>query len=354
MLQRRRFDISSTVNSILDKLPSSIWTSSTTTFLDPAIGGGQFVAEIERRLTKAGHSIENIKNRVFGYEANNLRIRTIVGRLKLKGTYRKSDFINEDNTMKFDVVVGNPPFNNGDKDSTGGTGGNSRLYKHFRVKALDVLNDNGYLIFISLKNIIKDLIKDGNQIDLINLMTDNDHWAYNTLFFVERKTIKTSEMVIEGGIAAKMFGIGEWKYNEFNRTENRIDTGDIEAVLNLPKVANDFKLETAKVKTALPAAPRFAFTLLESSKSYTVTDLPYCGSMTGCVTLDTLDEARALRLLIENNKAVRYFYKAMKLKGLAKDVVRYMKKIDLGQIKTGFEYPTEWNLTNEEISLIEK
>ena len=35
------------VNSILDSWPSSVWKSNTSTFIDPEIGGGQFVAEIE-------------------------------------------------------------------------------------------------------------------------------------------------------------------------------------------------------------------------------------------------------------------------------------------------------------------
>ncbi len=66
MLSRLKFAIAPLVKEILDNLPDSIWTSSSTTFLDPAMGGGQFLVEIERRLRVAGHSDENIANRVFG------------------------------------------------------------------------------------------------------------------------------------------------------------------------------------------------------------------------------------------------------------------------------------------------
>ena len=144
MLQRRRFEIKDLVNTMLDALPAETWTSSTTTFLDPSIGGGQFVAAIEKRLADAGHSAENIKNRVFGYEANTLRIRTTVGRMKLKGTYRKSNFINEDNTMKFDVVVGNPPYQDAENDKR-------MLWNQFCDKAIDVTKDNGYIAFVTPK-----------------------------------------------------------------------------------------------------------------------------------------------------------------------------------------------------------
>jgi len=364
MLSRMKFEIESLVKEILDQLPGSIWTSSTSTFFDPAIGGGQFVREIEQRLRNAGHSDKNICSRVFGLEESELHIRFAVNKHKLVGQYAKKPydrFLEMDNTMKFDVIVGNPPFNSSKKnrddvDGNGGTGGNSRLYKHFRTKALECLQPNGTLAFVSLKNIVKDLIADHNQVDVINLMSDKDYWngeTFNTLYFIERNAIKTSSPQWQGGIAAKIFGVNEWNYNEFNRTEDRKGTGNIKAVINLPKVSNNFAVETAMVKTALPAAPRFAFTLLESNKSYTVTDLPFCGSMCGCVTLNTLSEADSLKKFIQKNKGLRFFFKAMKLKGFAKDILRYTKKIDLSQVVTGEEYPREWALTKDEIDYIE-
>jgi hypothetical protein len=362
MLSRIKFEIAPLVNEMLDHLPESIWTSTTTTFLDPGMAGGQFVREIERRLLEAGHSKKNISGRVFGCEEYEHQVQYALNKYKLLGNYVVTNFLEQDfKGMKFDVIVGNPPFNSNKKISdeatgNGGTGGNSRLYKHFRTKSLQLLKPNGYLAFVSLKNIIKDLYKDNNQVDVVNLMTEKDYWSganYNTLYFIERASVKNSQPVLDGGICAKLFGTAEWKYNEFNNTESRKNTGEIKAVVNLPKVANNFSIETSLVKTALNPAPRFAFTLLESIKSYTVTELPFCGSMCGCVTLDSMSDAIALKKFIENNKGLKYFFNAMKLKGYAKDILRYTKKIDLTQVKTGLEYPVEWNLTKEEIEYIE-
>lgn len=76
------------VNEMLDQLPPEVWSSSTTTFFDPAIGGGQLVKEIERRLKEAGHSLENIASRVFGMESDLLSVNYAVNTHKLVGNYQ--------------------------------------------------------------------------------------------------------------------------------------------------------------------------------------------------------------------------------------------------------------------------
>jgi len=147
MLGRMKFEINLLVSEILDNLPNSIWTSKTSTFLDPAIGGGQFVREIESRLMKAGHDIENISNRVFGYEEFEHRITYAVNKHKLVGKYKQGDFLEmEFKPMKFTVVVGNPPYQ---KKSKHGKKVNDNLWAPFTFKGWDLLQDNGYICFIT-------------------------------------------------------------------------------------------------------------------------------------------------------------------------------------------------------------
>jgi hypothetical protein len=145
MLSRLKFPITPLVNEMLDQLPAEIWTSSTTTFLDPAMAGGQFLVEIQRRLREAGHTDENIASRMYGCEKNKMRVNYAKNSKKLvTSNLCISDFLSYDwGTMKFDVIVGNPPYQNGNEK-----GGKSSLWRKFVSTAWSIVRKDGYLAMI--------------------------------------------------------------------------------------------------------------------------------------------------------------------------------------------------------------
>lgn len=163
MLSRAKFEINDLVNKMLDQFPESIWKSNSTRFLDPAIGGGQFVRAIEQRLRQWGHSDKNISKRVFGYESSNLFVRYAVNKYNLVGQYEQKtydQFMELDSNMKFDVVIGNPPFHDGEKE-----GGQNKIYNMLCKKALSLVVDNGYACFVTPTSVLKK----SKRFSLINL-----------------------------------------------------------------------------------------------------------------------------------------------------------------------------------------
>ena len=129
MLARIKFDISPLVTDMLDQLPADVWTSTKTTFEDPALAGGQFVAEIEKRLSAVGHSEKNISKRVFGSEKSPHRVQYAISKNKLVGNYTATDFLTTPTDMNrvAQIAVGNPPYNDGSK-------GRNPIYQLFLEK----------------------------------------------------------------------------------------------------------------------------------------------------------------------------------------------------------------------------
>lgn len=130
MLGRLKFEIDNLVNEILDRFPIEGWESDITAFHDPAIGGGQFVKEIERRLREYGHSDKNIASRVSGFETSQLRLNYAINKHGLIGKYQLGDLEANMGGKEFDVIASNPPYTKGAK----------LLYTYFFKESLDIAN----------------------------------------------------------------------------------------------------------------------------------------------------------------------------------------------------------------------
>lgn len=132
------------VKEMLDKIPTSVWENPTSTFLDPCMGKGTFLIDILRRLTTIyGYSKEDAMSRIYGYD---VRVKYI-NYLKRGGFKNVShkDFLNEKIEMKFDVVVGNPPY----QDSSKSQGKNSSLWTKFLIKSDTLVKDNGFITMVT-------------------------------------------------------------------------------------------------------------------------------------------------------------------------------------------------------------
>ena len=149
------FTPSELVREKLSKLDESVFISDSTTFFVPGCGLGVYLEETVKKLMEYGHSEENAKSRVIGID---IRVKYI-NLLKLSG-YRVFlvDFLSEEfdqlietefgKNMKFDVVLGNPPY------STSSDSDSIKLWSQFSEKSYELLADGGSLSFVTPTQIL--------------------------------------------------------------------------------------------------------------------------------------------------------------------------------------------------------
>jgi len=150
------------VREILNKIPSWIWESSETLFLDLCFGSGTFIQCIIEKLREYGHSDENISRRIWGIDISRKWYNRVkhfkVGEYNIENIYCDDSLkTNILKGMKFDVVCSNPPYKNG---------------LHLRFLNLSYLISKQYILWLSPSSWILDEKKTNKSFkktrDLIN------------------------------------------------------------------------------------------------------------------------------------------------------------------------------------------
>ena len=157
------------VNEILNKLPNDIWSNKNIKLLDPAVGIGNFQIIVYQRLMKGliktipdeekrrKHILEKmiysaeltpknvfIYKKIFCGEKYKLNI--------YEGDTLKMNIMKEFKVDKFDVILGNPPYNKGGiRSYTNKQLGekNETIWTKFIEKSFQWLKTDGFLAFIT-------------------------------------------------------------------------------------------------------------------------------------------------------------------------------------------------------------
>lgn len=130
---------------MLDSLPKEVWTNPTYKWLDNSCGTGNFLVEVKNRLLKTFTDAQ-IQDMVYGVDIQQDNVDVCASRTGLSNII-KSDALSFDYwNYKFDIIVGNPPYN---KEKKGKKGNNCNpLYPEFVDVSFKFLNENGYLLLV--------------------------------------------------------------------------------------------------------------------------------------------------------------------------------------------------------------
>ena len=263
--------------------------------------------------------------------------------------------------MEFDYCISNPAFNVAEGNNIAGTGGNTTLYRTATRYDFDNrLKDGGTLVNITLKGIINYLVngyfKD-YQINWIHLMDNFNVWPYNTCIFSVSKKPRTSDPIILGGLASKIYSPNPddcFPFVYYSSNNNGLNhkfgpNKTNKVIRKLPGKDRD-TVEYDYTDDDVSAGPKFAFYVMESRKSYTITSEPIYGGTICYIPFATETEAEKMKLFVEKNPLYKEYVKRMNLRGHAFGL-RNVRKFNVNQIVTGLETPAEWNISNNDLVL---
>jgi len=152
------------IEEMFDKLPSNIWSNPDLKWLDPANGIGNFPMIAYKKLmdglktwepSETKRSKHIIQNMLYMVEINPKNVKISKKIFGSNANICCANFLTDASDKcfkqfgidKFDIIMGNPPFQD-DKSGETAQGGHD-IYPNFFIKSFELLNDDGLLTFIN-------------------------------------------------------------------------------------------------------------------------------------------------------------------------------------------------------------
>jgi hypothetical protein len=279
------------IEKMLDLFPPKIWKNQNLYWLDPACGIGNFMVCVFYRLMigleswekdtdkRKKHIIEKmlymveinknnckIAKEIFGKNSNIICADFLDNRIGgegLKGGRGKKEENSEKFPATFHCIVGNPPFQDNygyTKDGARIHGGKSRLYEHIFIKANDILEENGYICFLTPDNLFSGNSNKGYNILVNNIVPfvsfnpeNSDYFKgiqQNICYFLMKKSKEKNKTYIENdkenGFEVTLKNrpvnpIHNWTKYTDQLIDNFVSNKRNKVVYNRGKSINDYK-----------------------------------------------------------------------------------------------------------------
>jgi site-specific DNA-methyltransferase (adenine-specific) len=375
------------VREMVDKINDEVWRNPNATFLDPCMGKGTFLLEIVRRLVYIyGYTEDDAKSRVYGYD---IRVK-YVNHLTRRGlkNVRHKDFLNEIIEMEFDVVLGNPPYQETDELGKSKTGG-ANLYTKFIRKSFEIGRYLSFIVPPTWMNSNKDEkdIFSKNQIHYLNISECKKHFSgvgsQFSYFLLEKKEV-TSKTKVVCEFNKKIYN-SEILLKDFNYLPMLLD----ESVVSLyDKITNgkekldvniSFKFDHRQKFISKEEDNEFIYKLKHTSKQFRYSSVIHpaqtqnkvlisrSGKLSPCYDNGELGMTDGVMWIVVeneiegqnlinflNSKLIRFILLVYKWNGFNEVMIlKQLPKIDLSVTLTDTEIYNIFGVTENEIELIE-
>ena len=227
------------VEDMLNKLPKEVWSNPNLKWLDPANGIGNFPVIIVKKLMigleewqpdselRLKHILENMIY-VCELQSKNMFIylQLFDSENKYKMNFHRGSFL-EDNFSevmkdwgvdKFDIIVGNPPYQDSPKSDISKTSG-SVLWDKFVYKSIDLIKYSGYLTLVHPSIWRKPINSKSKIINILDIFKN-----YN-LMYLEIHDIKDGLKTFNAGTRYDFYCFQ--KNTEYNSTTIKDEEGNI-------------------------------------------------------------------------------------------------------------------------------
>lgn len=246
------------VKEMINKIPEEVFKNPNLKWLDPCCGNGNFFIVIFYKLLNY-HSKKHILENMFYFNDTNSDRINIVKKVFCNNDYSLNitncNYLEFSNNNKFNVIVANPPYakilENGSRASK-----NHNLIGAFIKKSFEILEENGYLLYITPDNWMSKadrntLIKEITQKQILYLNIHNAKKYFKKIgssftWYLIENTIYYKDIEVEG-----IYKKEEYKDMVKSEVRSFIPLYYNKIIQNiLSKTIENIKLEKFKVETS--------------------------------------------------------------------------------------------------------